>query len=722
MLLLWLLGTAAGYGVTQLTDPVYLTEAQVLVGNSDINGERRTPAADAAIRGVVLDERTVQSELAVLNSNDLATRVIAELGLTKLPSYNAKLRPTSALKTWAIRLGFADDPTNLTPDQLALAKYRSGVTVYQLPESNVLGIKYRGADPETAAQVANTIAETYVRSTQELQAQNTGETKNWLEQQIAELRIKVSAAEADVERFRAERGLVEAQNATLSEQEISAVNAQITAAEAAEAEASARAQEIKDLLASSGSVDTSSEVLNSATVATLRDRQLAAQQKISELSATYLDNHPRMIAARQELRDVERQLRREALKIVDSLDGQANVAAKQANGLRDKLQNLKSQLAATGQDEAKLKELEREATASRALLENLLTRYADANASKDISIKPPFARIIQRADVPASVYFPKKGPLVLLASLAGLLTGLGIAFLAEMMRAAARLSSIHSDTVYGGVDRRAGETVDRRASSMRVDMPAQPVASRTPANPATAVPANMTTLPKRPLAVPSKVAPPVAPAPKATAPVGPDKGTSTTAETAVQLSESLIKLKNEHKIYASRFSGQTKFKTDVALFVVATARALAEQKKRVLVIDADPSSHALEPLFDLEQSVGLSDLVAGGTDFTKIIRKDSQSSAHVISFGTVQVPETLEAVTDRMPSILANIENVYDIVLVHAGDATPSSPSMLMGCKSVVMIVPQNDQRDLTSAEQAIHDLGAESVMHVTLMQETILS
>jgi Mrp family chromosome partitioning ATPase len=202
----------------------------------------------------------------------------------------------------------------------------------------------------------------------------------------------------------------------------------------------------------------------------------------------------------------------------------------------------------------------------------------------------------------------------------------------------------------------------------------------------------------------------------------PIKQQSTTAETATQLSRALITLRDENRILSTRFAGQTKFKTDVALFIVATARAVADQGKKVLVIDADPASHALEPLFDLEPGVGLSDLIAGTADFTKIIRREQQSSVHVISYGMSPSERATETIAARLPAILANLEDVYDIVLVHAGDVAPDSQQSLLGCKSVVMIVPQNEHKDLPAAEQALHELGAESVMHVTLTQETILS
>ncbi len=62
-------------------------------------------------------------------------------------------------------------------------------------------------------------------------------------------------------------------------------------------------------------------------------------------------------------------------------------------------------------DEVKLKALERESAADKALLESLLLRYADASARQDLSTQPGMARIIQQAAVPTSPSFPKSGPL-----------------------------------------------------------------------------------------------------------------------------------------------------------------------------------------------------------------------------------------------------------------------------------------------------------------------
>ncbi len=721
VLSLWLLGTALGYAAIKLIEPKYQTESRVLIGVPE-NAESQTGTPRAA--NSVVDERKVQSELAVMQSNDLAARVIEQLRLTENPIFIAKSSQNSGWRSKLISWGLLDSDPSQTPEQVALDEFTDNISVYPLPLSNVIGIKYNAPEPKVAAEIANAVAETYVRSTQELQADSTVATREWLAAQIEDLRRKVSIADAEVERYRSEQGLLQGENSRLGAQEISELNSQITLAEAAKSEAEARSREIRDLLSSKGSVDTATEVLASSTVSGLRDQQLTATRKISEFSATYLENHPKMIAARKELNDVERLLRREALKVAESIEGQAKGAASRVATLRKELDKLKIREGEANLSDVNLTALQRDANAQRTLLESLLARYADANARVEVNVKQPEARIIQRAVVPTKVFFPQRGPVLLLSSLAGLLGGLGLAFLTEVMRSTS-LSARRAAVVEPLLERSPIET--GIASAPPAPQPAPQQAAARPIR-AESQPQRTVSTPLQSSPATQRVnLPPILPARAATQtpptePVGATKPAATTADTAVQLATALIKLKDDYKIYSSRFAGQTKFKTDVALFVVATARAISEQNKKVLVIDADPASHALEPLFDLERGVGLSDLVEGKTDFTKIIRRDQQSTAHVVSYGLSESEETSTQLDLRMPNIIGSLADVYDCVIVHAGDKSPTTPESLLGCKSVVMIVPQNGQRDLTEIEQGIHNLGAESVMHVTLMQETILS
>src|SRR5690606_37352470 len=117
-------------------------------------------------------------------------------------------------------------------------------------------IEATSRNPQTAADMANSLAEVYVVSTREAQSESTARARGWLSEQIETLRKKVVASEDAVENFRSESGLLKGPTATLSSQELGELNTQITLAESAKSEAQAKARAIRDLLTQTGEVDT----------------------------------------------------------------------------------------------------------------------------------------------------------------------------------------------------------------------------------------------------------------------------------------------------------------------------------------------------------------------------------------------------------------------------------------------------------------------------------
>ena len=104
--------------------------------------------------------------------------------------------------------------------------------------------------------------------------------------------------------------------ATLGEQEISELNTQISVAKGASLEARAKADAIRGILESRGSVESATDVLNSTTVQRLKEQRTEATRRMAELSVTYLSNHPKMVAVKNEIANIDRQIRSEALKVV----------------------------------------------------------------------------------------------------------------------------------------------------------------------------------------------------------------------------------------------------------------------------------------------------------------------------------------------------------------------------------------------------------------------
>lgn len=714
-----LLGMLSGFAVITIVKPSFQSEALVIIENNATPYEKAATQQDT--RENPVDDRIVLSQVSIIKSADLISRVSDSLSLSTQPEFNPLLRPISGLKGLLISMGFVDDPRLLTPAQLAVKQIDSKLIVYSTIDSNVIGIKYAASNPKSAADIANAVADAYLLSTRNTVAGATDRAREWLSQQITDLRSKVSTAEADVEKYRSQAGLLQGERVTLGTQQISELNTQITLAEAAASEARARADEIKSLLTQKGSVDASSDVLSSPVIQNMRERQSEAARKISELSAVYLPNHPKMIAAQQELASINRNLRTEAGKVVDSLVGQAKVATARAKSLQTSLANLKNTQGDANLSDVKLKELERDAQASRSLLEQMLSRYADASARQDASLQPGFARIIQRATPSPSNYFPKAGPIMLLTTLASLALGLGLAFLFSVMAAASRSQQPQAPRARVVHDLDEDITPHPARVMLQADVPIPPLNIGWPAlqDVPETPPENLFT-PKprveRALAV-------LASMPSATnlastvALVESTYGGEASAltEAATRIANACITLKEMQGLKTLAITSIGGRGMDASVATVAIARAMATAKKKVVAIDLAASNSPFDTLFELQAGCGLSDLVAGEADFTKVICRDAHSTAHIIRYGMKAAPQFQGSVADKLAPILNALSSIYDIILVHVGEATPATPNLVKDIKGTMLLAPQARYKDAVAAARVLESKGMEISMFVRL-------
>ncbi len=695
-----MLGTLLGLGIVTTTKPKYQAEARILVDNFS------TPYDSANVtqsdkRDVTIDARTIASEVAVLQSEDMGKRVEEALSLHEQPEFDPMKSGLGLVKQALIASGFSDDPRIMTVEQRAYNQLSGALTVYPIPESNVIGIKYTSSSGQVAADVANTLAEKYVLSTREQRSENTGRASQWLSSQIEGLRQKVTQADAAVEKYRSDAGLVKGQTATLSAQAISELNSQITLAEAASSEAKAKADEIRQMLETRGNVEGSSEVLASPTIQRLSEQQLAAERKYTELSATYLPNHPKMIAAQKEVANVQRSVRREALKVVDGLQGQAKIAAARAASLRKSLEGMKDSEGGAAQSEVKLKELEREAKAGRDQLEIMLARFADSNTRQNLALQPGFARIIQTASVPPTPFFPRVGPIILLASLAGLGLGVGLAFLFEIMSQAARMNEAATGGAQDNTRNRhpARDVEERRFDIPQLDFPEQ---SDSMALRATVAPSNVVNVPIAPVTLAS--IPQARSASEARALLASLAAGGVIRATLQQLSSQLQALRNEGTFKACAMAGVGGGNEGAALSL-ALARDLADSGLKTVLVDLEGQNSILPDLLELPLVPGLTDLLLGTSDFSKAIQRDRTSALQFIRHGKSDAMADSQ-LPSRMEAITKTLSGIYDVVLLYAGEASPLTLQLAKGCSTVMIHAPAHRKRDAVAAANTLKANG----------------
>ncbi len=228
-----LLTTLAALVVFQLT-PRYSANAVVMIE------PRQSQVVDleAVIEGLPAGSETITSEVEVIRSRGLAEKVITRLGLSREPEFNADLRPPSwfdeltesmgmPVRDWLASWRGKDDeglPLEAL-QEVQRARVRDAflekLDVFSISTSFVIKIWFTSESPETAAKVANTLADLYIVDQLEAKFEATARATAWLNERVASLREKVDASEKAVEEYRRKSGLLASKGTTIISQQVS---------------------------------------------------------------------------------------------------------------------------------------------------------------------------------------------------------------------------------------------------------------------------------------------------------------------------------------------------------------------------------------------------------------------------------------------------------------------------------------------------------------------
>jgi len=678
------LALVASLAAVNMITPRYKSEARILIDGRESVFLR--PSGERNEERNPLDAEAVTSQVQLLQSRDLAREIIKKNKLAERPEFDPVLQGFSPLKSLLALVGIGRDPFSLTPEERVLEAYYERFTAYAVDKSRVIVVEFQSRDPELAVRVANSIAEGYLVLQQDARQQQAKSASQWLSGEIEHLRKKVAEAESRVEEFRSKSSLfVGTNNTTLSNQQMGEINTQLNNARALKSDAESKARLIKDMLLSGRPIE-ASEVLNSELVRRLSEQRVTLRAQLAEQSSTLLDGHPRIKELKAQLGDLDRQLRDEASKISRSLENDARLAVGRVDGLSASLDQLKKQASSNNGQDVQLRALEREAKAQRDLLESYLAKYREANTRENIEAAPADGRIISRASVSNTPAYPKKLPIVLIATLATLLLTSGAIATGELLRMTAPAA--------------------RNADAPRVAFEAEPtfVASHPP-EPVRA-PAITPELPAAPAVEPDDFAEPELIEPVMDAP------RMDAAVTASEIEEMADMLACAPAAARKVTVLGTASSDSITLTALTLARLMARQA-RVVVVDLVASSPTLAAVSSDPMAPGLAELMEGEASFAQIITRDRQSRVHLVSAGRPGF-DRAHLQSPRLTLAIDALLRVYDHVLLDAGAASDLSAELLTWQARAVVVPDESMTQD--ARDQMCDQLRAVGFSEVTML------
>lgn len=362
------------------------------------------------------DPASLQNQIQILTSRELAGRVIDKLRLADDPEF----KPSNGLFGHASPARARDAVIDVFLKQL---------TVDSVGLSTSLNIGFQAGDPESAVRIADAIADDYVADQANAKFEATARTTQWLMDRIQRLAAQVQASEEAVQRYKALNNLNDTlDGGSIVGQQMGAISTQLVAARADMAQKQAAYGRVIQLVRSGRSADVS-QVVASPLIAQLRAQETDLIQQQAELSTRYGLRHPKMIEIQSQKKNLDAKIALEVGRVVETAANDRAVAAAQVVSLERSLHGTEQTAASENMARVKLKSLEANATSTQSMYQAFVARLrATQDSSAD---QMADARVISRAAIPEGPDGPRKLFVIGAAIPASLLLGLLAALVAE---------------------------------------------------------------------------------------------------------------------------------------------------------------------------------------------------------------------------------------------------------------------------------------------------
>jgi polysaccharide biosynthesis transport protein len=438
--------------------------------------------------------------------------------------------------------------------------------------------------------------------------------------------------EEAIQRYRASRGLVDAQVGSLDTEELSALTAQLIGVRAERITKEVKLRRLQELRNSGRDYQSAVELMASPLIVSLRQKELDLLNQEAELSKQYGPRHPLMQQLQSQKDQVAGQIDLEIHRIINSLKDEVAVARSREQGFEDSIAQAKSKAALTDQDAVKLRELEREAAINRTLYESFLQRLKETE--EQLQIIQPDARLISAAPTPGTPSSPSPKLFAAVGFTASLVLGSMLALLLEQLdnrvHTGRQMEQLLQVPSFGFIpkvtDLKRGERL--HAYLMR--------------RPRSAYAEGVRTLYTR-------------------FHMGPVDGPSTVI------------------LVTSAVPGEGKTSLAISLAVFA-----AQLQRKVLLIGLDLRRPRLSRQFDLRPGTDVVKMVAGGALLVDVVRKDEQTGVDVLAGAQTTHGNLTAVLTSRhLGAALLQARRHYDLVII---DTPP-----VLAVSDAKVLVPQAD-------------------------------
>jgi polysaccharide biosynthesis transport protein len=539
-----------------------------------------------------------------------------------------------------------DDNENLTPKY-----FLQRLKVKSLRGTDVLAISYVHHDPKLAADIVNTLINTYLENNIRVNRTEAVAAREFITRQLPEVEARVSAAEGSLRQFKEQNNVVALEEeAKVMVAGLNDLSKQVTSTSAALGEANSRSVSLqKQLGLTAQQAIALTSVSQSAAVQEVMAQSRKIQDELALQRTRYQEEHPAIAELTAKETALQQQLQQrinETLGTTTTLSPQnlqmgalkqeitADLVKIEAErlGLSNRIQILNQAINASQQRAVTLpqleqsqRELERRLQLARSTYEQLLKRLQEVQVVENQSVGN--AQIVSPADTPENPISPR----VLLNLMLGSFTALFLAILI-----AGLLESID----------RSVKTSDEAQQLLQY-----PLLGEVPR-------------------ILDKTGQPI-PLPLWDQVYSPASMAFEMLQTTLGFTVSDKSLKVIAVSSALPGEGKSFVAGNLAI-------AVAQTGKRVLLIDGDMRCPTQHKNWEIPNLKGFSDVLVGQAEYQNIITK-AMANLHILTSGTMPPNPSTLLNSQRLLEIIERVSQDYDFIIIDTPPVTVVADGLLLG-------------------------------------------
>ncbi len=369
----------------------------------------------------------LKTQFELLKSRAMAERVVSTLKLKDDGDFLASGRGSSIGTIAGFFTRAMPKPSAEHSHAAAIALIVQGVEVRPVVGSRLVDVSYTDPNPGRAQKIANAYADAYMASNVDKRFKANAYAKNFLDDQIKQLKLRMEESERAGLEFAEKEKIVEVNDkASVAENNLQAANTALGQLISERIKAEQQWRQVQNTPATH-----LSQFLSNKFIEELRTHKKELETEYQEKLESFKPGYPAMVQISNKIKETDKQLASEVNAIRNSLKAGYEAALTEENEMKKHVEELREEVLSLRKKGIQYNILKREVDTNRGLYNSLLQRYkevdiASGSGTTNIFIADPAVF----PDHPSEPNIPRT---LLFSLVLGIALGGGVAYLLEIL-------------------------------------------------------------------------------------------------------------------------------------------------------------------------------------------------------------------------------------------------------------------------------------------------